>query len=46
MHFLQPNQYVRDSKQLAEEEKIFFEKKAYKDLVSIGYPMLINAADI
>lgn len=42
LHFLQPNQYVQDSKPIAEEERNFFNNKTYKDLVEVGYPILIK----
>jgi hypothetical protein len=44
-HFLQPNQYVEDSKKLTKEElKIAYEKGpfSYKDAAIIGYPLLIK----
>ena len=42
-HFLQPNQYVTDSKQLSDEEKVIayeFGHYPWKNLVKAGYPML------
>ena len=44
-HFLQPNQYYENSKELTEEElQIAYEHKpyAYKDAVQIGYPLLVD----
>jgi len=44
-HFLQPNQYVENSKQLTKEElEIAFESGpfAYKDAAQKGYPLLIE----
>ena len=44
-HFLQPNQYVKDSKPMSEEErkKAWLDGHAYKDGVERGYPYLIEA---
>ncbi len=42
-HFLQPNQYVPDSKLLTEEEsRIAIQEGAYKNIVREGYPLLIE----
>ena len=44
-HFLQPNQYVKDSKPMSEEErkKAWRDNNAYKTGVERGYPYLIEA---
>ena len=44
-HFLQPNQYLKGSKQLTEEEKLIAYESGsfdYKFLVETGYPILID----
>ncbi len=42
-HFLQPNQYVPNSKVLTtEESRIAIQEGAYKNIVREGYPLLIE----
>ena len=44
-HFLQPNQYYKNSKEFTEKElQVAFEQKnyPYKTAVHIGYPLLVN----
>lgn len=44
-HFLQPNQYVPDSKKFTDEERNLFYKEdhVYRDGVVMGYPLLLKA---
>lgn len=47
-HFLQPNQYIQDSKTMGPEERnIAYESGPYifKDVTKVGYPLLLSAGE-